>query len=133
MENFIAYVVSTAITAGLVCLVLLTRKGINLLRVQADGIYDTNRNTKVKELMALVLTNVSVAVDAFLTEKNILDVTDADLEELLDDVIEKIETLTGGGVIGYLMDTFIDNWEEWIREVVMSHVRELTTDYLSID
>lgn len=128
MESFIAYVVSTAVTALLICTVLLTRKAIAVLRVKADSIYDENRNGKVAELMALVLTNISVAVDAFLTEKNLTDVTEADLEELMREVTKKIEVLTGDGVIGYLMGTFIDNWDDWIHEMVLSRIREITLE-----
>lgn len=124
MEEVLSYLVSTAVTAFIIAGVVLSKKGYDVLKEKANELYDANRNTKVAELLNLVIENIDDAVQAFLLEHNLVDVTEADIQELIDGVKDKVTTLTGNGVISYLMSVFVDNWDEWIHEKVLSRLSE---------
>lgn len=124
MEEVLSYLVSTAVTAFIIAGVVLSKKGYDVLKEKANELYDANRNTKVAELLNLVIENIDDAVQAFLSEHNLVDVTEADIQELIDGVKDKVTTLTGNGVISYLMSVFVDNWDEWIHEKVLSRLSE---------
>lgn len=125
MEQILTYLVSTAVTLLMVAIVVLMKKGHDVLREKANGFYDQNRNSKVDELLALVGNNIDDSIKAFFTEYDLTDITEADIQPLLSEVQAKVTTLTGSGVIDYLLSVFVDNWEEWIREKILARVSEL--------
>lgn len=126
MEEVVGYLVSVAVTIIMIILVLLGKKGYDVLKEKANGLFDQNRNSKVNELLALVLGNIDDAISAFFAEKNLSDVSEADITELLEDVKERVATLTGNGPITYLMTVFIDNWDEWLHEKILSRITNYT-------
>lgn len=127
MGDIMTYVSSVAVVVVLLLFMAMTRKWYGWLTQKENGLFDENRNAKVNELLSLIDLHLNIAVDAYLVEHDILDVLEADLDKLVEAVREKVTTLTGNGVIAYLMSIFIDNWDEWIREVIRAKVQELIT------
>ena len=122
MIDVLVYLISAVVTAVLIGAIVLVKKWYDVLKEKANELYDHNRNTKVGELLGLVTTSIDDAIGAVFIEKDIAEITEEDLTDLVDDVSERIETLVGQGVINYLMSTFVDNWDDWIYEKILSRL-----------
>ena len=130
MEDIISYLTSILVSVFIVSIVIVTRRTADYLRNKRDVDYDRNRNEKVEKLKELVADNISVSISAFFAENEIHKITEENLDEVIDGISQRVTTLTGNGVIKYLMEVFIDNWDEWLREKILSELTEPGTDHL---
>lgn len=130
MEEIISYLISILIAVTIVSIVIITRRGAAYLKNKRDVEYDQNRNVKVETLKALVIENISTAISAFFAENEIHKITEENLPEVISGISEKVNALTGDGVIKYLMNVFINNWDEWLYDKILSELTDPDTDYL---
>lgn len=130
MEQIISYLISILVSVVIVSIVIITRRGADYLKNKRDVDYDINRNEKVERLKYLVVENIAIAISAFFAENQIDKITEENLGDIVSSIKDKVNILTGDGVIKYLMDVFIDNWEDWIHEKILSELTDPGTDYL---
>lgn len=127
MEDIISYLVSLLVTIILVGSILLFKRSSSYLKTKSDNVYDEGRNEKVSVLTKLVYEHIDMAIDAFFAENNIEEINGENIEEIVLKVSAKVRTLTSEGVIKYLMSVFIDNWDDWVYEAILSRLGKSET------
>lgn len=124
MEDFLQYALSAL---GLILFTVLSifLKGLSdYFGEKANSKFDDARSEKIKHVTEMITTNVIKVVYTYLSENNIREINMTDLHKIVEEIRDRITSMTGGGIVNFVLQTITDNWDDWLHELVLYELRD---------
>lgn len=116
------YIIDVSIATFIVCLgvalTVIAKVSSNFLREKANESYDVSRSRKVSAILDMVEINIATGITNYLAAKGYAKINEVDLREAAAEISVIVTNITGGGIVEFVIDTFTDDWDEWLVEKI---------------